>query len=260
MSAGSPPGAFQSYLDKWLEAEPDARLLLLFVPQARAPETTALLVLLHELEATAVGLDPQPARAKLAWWQEELRRWLGGAARHPITQGLGLHPEAPEIAALPAAAAGWLELETVASHGQWVGAAQRQADAEGRALSGGAGGGFDPAPVLARALVRFPRLATDPRGVLPLDVLAESRATRAEVAAAPLGEPARRTLAALARRALATPVPSEPRPELVLARSWLARHALERMARGLEPERAMRPGLGAVLGLRRALRRSRTAR
>jgi hypothetical protein len=259
MSAASAPDAFRSYLDKWLEAEPDARLLRLFVAEAREAGTAALLVLLHELESAAFGLDPQPARAKLGWWQEELQRWLGGAARHPVTLALGPQAGAATIAALPASAAAWLELETVADHAQWIEAARRYADAQGRALSG-TDGASDPAPVLARILSRFPRLAADPRGLLPLDALSEARATRTEVAADPHGEAARRTRAVLARRALDTPLPPEHGSPLLLARSWLSRHALSRVARGHDDDGAMRPTFGAVLGLRRVLRRSRVAR
>ena len=169
-------GAFESYLDKWLEAEPQARLLRLFLPAAREPATAARLVLVHELESAAFGLDPQPAQAKLGWWQEELARWRGGVPRHPITRRLGT-PGDDAITKLPAAFAPWLGLDAIARHEQWIGYAaglsvvvERVLDARDEAAEA------DPAPVLARLLSHFPRLATDPRGLLPLDVLAEAGA------------------------------------------------------------------------------------
>ena len=249
--------AFRSYLDKWLEAEPDGQLLRLFVPAAREPETAARLVLMHELQSAAFGLEAQPAQAKLAWWQEELGRWRAGAPRHPIALALGV-PDA-KVATLPAIAARWLRLETVGRFEQWLEIASELAAAEARAL-GGAGERADPATTLARVASRYPRLAVDPRGLLPLDVLAEAGANRAEVAAAPDGSASKRVLAALARRALAVADPTDDSSELAVARAFLARRALEHVARGRDLASATRPGLGAVLGLRRALRRARAGR
>ena len=250
-------GAFESYLDKWLEAEPQARLLRLFLPAAREPATAARLVLVHELESAAFGLDPQPAQAKLGWWQEELARWRGGVPRHPITRRLGT-PGDDAITKLPAAFAPWLGLDAIARHEQWIGYAaglsvvvERVLDARDEAAEA------DPAPVLARLLSHFPRLATDPRGLLPLDVLAEAGATRAELASDPAGAPARRVRAALARRALAAGSPAAATSELGAARAFLARDTLDRLSSGRDPARAVRPRIGAVLGLRRLLRRRR---
>ena len=258
MSASAAEGAFASYLEKWLEAEPEARLMRLFVPAARAPGTAATLVMLHELESAAFALEPRPAQAKLAWWQEELRRHGEGAPRHPITLALGPTPGDASLAPLPAATARWLELDAVPAFGQWLAFASSLAEAQARALVPAAGvRETDPAPVLARILSRFERLAADPRGLLPLDVLTQSGATRAEVAAEPGGAAAVRVLAALADRALAVPAPAEYASDLTTARSYLARRALGELARGRAPERAARPGLAAVLGLRRALRRRR---
>jgi hypothetical protein len=56
------------------------------------------------------------------------------------------------------------------------------------------------------------------------------------------------------------PVAAAPASELVLARSYVARQALERMGRGRDPGGAVTPGIGTVFGLWRALRRYRARR
>ena len=156
----------------------------------------------------------------------------------------------------------WLALDTVERFEQWRALAMELAAAQERALGGPTGGvgSADPAPVFARLLARLPGLGADSRGLLPLDVLAEAGVTRAGLAADPGGAAATRVRRTLARRALQSPVAQASPSELVLARSYLARRALERMAGGREPARAATPGVASVLGLWRTLRRYRARR
>ncbi len=265
--------AFQSYLDRWLAAEPEARLLRLFVPAAQRPEVAAVLVLIHELEATAFDLEQRPAEAKLGWWHEEIHCWQRGDARHPITRALAPLPAAgaASLLELPRAAATWFALEAVREYAQWRTFALRFAAAQAAAI--GAVEQAKPAAtvaaeiaavgVLARALRRFPRLAADPRGLLPLEVLAGAGASRTEIAAAPDGSAALRVLALLARRSLEDGGCKRRGSDIVLARDYLARAWSERIA--ARPERFGSPrleggGLATVFGLWRFLRNSRHGR
>lgn len=77
----------QSFIDAWQAAWPEWRVARVFVPEqqrALAEHWFALLAALTEI----AGLEPVPAAAKLAWWQEELHAWGKGARRHPLGQGL----------------------------------------------------------------------------------------------------------------------------------------------------------------------------
>ncbi len=60
---------------------------LLFLPPAERAALTALYALRRELDGIADECtDPGVARAKLAWWQEELARTRAGQPRHPVTR------------------------------------------------------------------------------------------------------------------------------------------------------------------------------
>ncbi|MDO4709554.1 MAG: hypothetical protein Q4B94_07075 [Pseudomonadota bacterium] len=77
----------QSFIEAWQRSLPEWRIARVFVPEpqrALAEQWFALFAALTEI----AGLEPVPAAAKLAWWQEELRTWRKGARRHPLGQGL----------------------------------------------------------------------------------------------------------------------------------------------------------------------------
>lgn len=77
----------QSFIEAWQAEWPEWRIARVFVPEpqrALAEQWFALFAALTEM----AGLEPTPAAAKLAWWQEELRAWGKGARRHPLGQGL----------------------------------------------------------------------------------------------------------------------------------------------------------------------------
>jgi phytoene synthase len=87
MEGGS--GALQSYVDKWLAAQPAQRIALAFVDPERHPGHIALAALEQELLGAAYGIrEPHVAAAKLNWWAEELTGAAQSGGRHPLTQVL----------------------------------------------------------------------------------------------------------------------------------------------------------------------------
>jgi len=75
---------------------------LLFLPPAERTTLTALYALRRELDEPADECaDAGVARARLAWWQEELARVLAGRPRHPVTrllaEPLARHAVPPEL-------------------------------------------------------------------------------------------------------------------------------------------------------------------
>jgi phytoene synthase len=81
--------AFQSYVDKWLAAQPAQHLALAFVDPARHPGHVALAALEQEWLGAAYGIrEPHVAATKLNWWAEELAGAAQSGGRHPLTQVL----------------------------------------------------------------------------------------------------------------------------------------------------------------------------
>ena len=81
--------ALQSYVDKWLAAQPAQRVALAFVPSAKYPGHIALAALEQELLGAAYGIrEPHVAAAKLEWWLDELAGAAQSGGRHPLTQVL----------------------------------------------------------------------------------------------------------------------------------------------------------------------------
>jgi phytoene synthase len=80
--------ALQSYIDKWLAAEPAQRIALVFAG-ARRESGAALAALQREWIVAAHGIgEPQVAAAKLHWWAEELAGAGASGGRHPLTRAL----------------------------------------------------------------------------------------------------------------------------------------------------------------------------
>lgn len=91
---------FQSFLDKWLAAEPAQAIAPGYLDAAERDACCALACLEHELIAATYGIrEPQVAAVKLNWWGEELARARQGEPLHPLTQALFADARA---AALPA--------------------------------------------------------------------------------------------------------------------------------------------------------------
>ena len=81
--------ALQSYVDKWLAAQPAQRMALAFVEPSRHAGHVALAALEQELLSAAYGIrEPHVAAAKLNWWAEELAGAAESGGRHPLTQVL----------------------------------------------------------------------------------------------------------------------------------------------------------------------------
>ena len=84
-----PAGALQNYVDKWLAAQPQQRMALVFVDARRYPGHIALAALGQELLAAAYGnREPSVAAAKLNWWVDELAGAATSGGRHPLTRVL----------------------------------------------------------------------------------------------------------------------------------------------------------------------------
>jgi phytoene synthase len=79
----------QSFIDKWLTAQPQQRVALVFVDGREYAGHIALAALEQELLGAAYGIrEPQVAVAKLNWWAEELAGAAASGGRHPLTQVL----------------------------------------------------------------------------------------------------------------------------------------------------------------------------
>ena len=104
--------AFASFEEKWLAAQPEQRVVAVFLSAAQRRRANAFGSLVHELTQTAFHVhETQVAAAKLAWWREELENAGLGKTRHPITQELFADEVAREAdpALWPALADGALE-------------------------------------------------------------------------------------------------------------------------------------------------------
>lgn len=61
----------------------------LFLPPERRRAITALYAFCREVDDVVdAQIDPAIARAKLAWWREEIGRLFDGAPQHPVTKAL----------------------------------------------------------------------------------------------------------------------------------------------------------------------------
>ena len=90
--------ALQSYVDKWLAAQPAQRVALAFVDPSRHAGHVALAALEQELLGAAYGIrEPHVAATKLNWWAEELAGAAASGGRHPLTQVLFGHERAGRI-------------------------------------------------------------------------------------------------------------------------------------------------------------------
>jgi len=86
----------QVFVEKWLAAQPEMRLLEVFCPPPQRTLLRAWGALLHELGETCLELaDPNVARTKLAWWAQDLGAGAGG--RHPLSLALFGHAAAQAI-------------------------------------------------------------------------------------------------------------------------------------------------------------------
>ncbi len=184
MSAGD-----DSFVAKWLAAEPWHRLLAVFDngPQHRSRQW--LEALGHELrQVVLTASDPAVTAAKLGWWREEWQALAAGQPRHPLTQALFATPHAdidaaagaPWIAAAFALADGDADPDTASRQRRWQRFGQAQARAGSPWLGEPRAGDAD-LHALTLMAERLPELADERdhgRLPFPLSVLASAGITR----------------------------------------------------------------------------------
>ncbi|MBS0590139.1 MAG: hypothetical protein JSR65_05820 [Proteobacteria bacterium] len=109
-------GAFASFEQKWLAANPEqATVALFFAPDARL-RAAAFGCLIHELEQAAFGLgEAHVAEVKIQWWRQELLAAASGSPRHPVSAVLFADPRTAKVDATTwtALADGALEMRHV---------------------------------------------------------------------------------------------------------------------------------------------------
>jgi phytoene synthase len=112
-------GAFASFEEKWLAANPEQATVALFQSSDLRLRAAAFGCLIHELEQAAFGLrEAHIAEVKIQWWRQELAAAASGAPRHPVSAVLFADPQAAKVGA-----AHWNELADGALAMLHVGAA-----------------------------------------------------------------------------------------------------------------------------------------
>lgn len=101
MSASDPralsPEA-RSFVDKWLQLEPEMEPALLFAPAPERALAACWGALQNELfDAIAEPRDSGVAQVKLAWWGEALSRGAEQGASHPLVRALFAHAAAVQV-------------------------------------------------------------------------------------------------------------------------------------------------------------------
>lgn len=226
-----------SFVDKWLAAEPWHRLLAVFDNKPLHRSRQCLEALGHEFRQVALtASDPAVTVAKLGWWREEWRALAAGQPRHPLTQAL-VAAEHGDIDA--AAGAQWVaaalaladvdaDADTDSRHRRWQRFTQAQADAS-RAWLGEARAGDADLHALILLAERLPELADERdhgRLPLPLSALVSAGITRDRLyddestLAAMLSSYADELAARLAQ-VRATPVSPYRRAQAALAQRFL---------------------------------------
>jgi phytoene synthase len=184
VSAGDP---YATWVEQWLTARPEMRLVELYCRPARTPRARALGVLEHLLREAAFGMrEPAIARSKLAWWVDELVSCAGGGARHPVTRELGAVVDAPGVVALARATAALSDATVMESTPDVVALVERYATAAaGFASAHGAdaaAGSALAACWLVDELRDFQRFAEPAHARVPLALLARHGITREALA------------------------------------------------------------------------------
>jgi len=93
-------GAFASFEEKWLAANPEQAIVALFLPPDARLRSAAFGSLVHELEQAAFGLrEDHVAEVKIQWWRQELLAAALGSSRHPLSAVLFADPQTAKVAA-----------------------------------------------------------------------------------------------------------------------------------------------------------------
>lgn len=100
------PGAFASFEEKWLAANPEQATVALFLAPDTRLRSAAFGSLIHELEQAAFGLrEDHVAEVKIQWWRQELLAAASGSPRHPLSAVLFSDPQTSKVHA-----ADWMAL------------------------------------------------------------------------------------------------------------------------------------------------------
>jgi len=187
--AGSDDAALAHFVEKWLAREPEMRFAEPFFPPAERLHARAWGALLHELREALFELaEPGVARAKTAWWSEELLRLSAGEARHPITLRLPASAPWPTLArallALPNDAG--RSADTREALAALRPAAEAAAAVESAIFAAAATDEMPASLATHWLLGRVPRgLADDDLARLPMHLLARHGLTAAQLQQAP---------------------------------------------------------------------------
>lgn len=93
-------GAFASFEEKWLAANPEQATVALFQKADVRLRAAAFGCLIHELEQAAFGLrEAQVAEVKIQWWRQELLAAASGAPRHPLSAVLFADAQTAQVEA-----------------------------------------------------------------------------------------------------------------------------------------------------------------
>lgn len=83
------PPPLQGYIDRWLDAQPQQHMALVFVDGRRYPGHLALAAFEQEMLDAAYGpREPQTVIARLNWWVAELTGAATSGGQHPLTKVL----------------------------------------------------------------------------------------------------------------------------------------------------------------------------
>ncbi len=185
-------GSSEHFVDKWLQAEPWHRLLLVFESPERRHARRLLESLAYEFRNTALdGSDARVIAAKLGWWTEEWRLLAAGAPRHPITQALAsvtsipidAHVGGAWVTAAAALSDDTSDTDAVARISRWQRYAQAQADATAAWLPSEAGDAYAHAvSLLSERIAHAQADIASGRLPVPLDAMAHLSLTRAQFA------------------------------------------------------------------------------
>ena len=90
--------ALDSFVAKWIAAEPELGIAFNFLSPSQRRCQAAFACLVRELAHTCFAIrESDVAAAKLGWWHEELLRTHQGEPRHPLTQTLALHVDVSRV-------------------------------------------------------------------------------------------------------------------------------------------------------------------
>lgn len=92
--------ALDSFVAKWVAAQPELGIALNFLPPSRRASEAAFACLSRELAHTCFAIrEGDVAVAKLGWWNEELLRTQQGQQLHPLTKTLASYSDLGRIPA-----------------------------------------------------------------------------------------------------------------------------------------------------------------